>query len=214
MKTICLDFDDFSVLRSRMDFLLRLKEHYPDLKVSMFTIPYDYEYEIGQLSIQRDESLKTIHENLDWIQIIPHGLMHIPEEFYQCDKHTMRLAMKAIDEAFEKDGLPYERGFKAPYWLWNQEVVDVLDEKGWWGAVDPHQPEMCKTKKTYTYTHSIEDPFWHSTNDVLKLHGHMTLPSANNIEDCFLHLMKMPRDAKFVFASELVEEHEDNSVSE
>lgn len=204
MKTITLDFDDFSVLRSRMDFLLKLKEHYPSLKVSMFTIPYDYEYEIGQLALQRDDALKLIHENLDWIQIIPHGLMHIPDEFKNCDRHTMKLALKAIDEALNKDDLPYEKGFKAPFWLWNQDVVDVLDKEGWWGAIDRDQPNMIKTRRYFTYTHSINEPFWHSNNDVLHLHGHMTAPSANNIEDCFLNLMKMPRDAEFKFVTEFV----------
>lgn len=171
----------------------------------MFTIPYDYQYEISQLSLTRDKALKTLQDNLDWIQIIPHGLMHIPKEFEKCDRHTMKMSLMAIDEAFEKDGLPYEKGFKAPYWLWNQEVVDVLDENDWWGAVDPNQPDMLRTKKFFEYNYSIDTPFWEAKEEVLKLHGHMTLPDQNNIEDCFLNLMKMPRDADFVFASELIE---------
>lgn len=205
---IVLDFDDFSILRNRMDLFKTLKEHYPALKLSLFTIPYDYEYELTDLRIQRDQALKLIHDNLDWIQIIPHGLTHIPREFEKADKETMRMALKAIDEAFTKDGLPYEKGFKAPFWLWNQDVVDVLDEEGWWGAVDPNQPDMIRTKRYYEYTDSIDTPFWIGYGEVLKLHGHMTLPSANNVEDCFMNLMKMPKDAEFVFASEMVEEQE------
>ena len=57
---VSLDFDDFSVLRNRMDLLLELKEHYPEMKVSMFTIPYDYEMESTQLALQRDKFLKLI----------------------------------------------------------------------------------------------------------------------------------------------------------
>ncbi len=64
MKQISLDFHDFSILRSRMDLLEQLKEHYPNLKVSMFTIPYDYEYETSMLRLQRDQALKRIKENL------------------------------------------------------------------------------------------------------------------------------------------------------
>lgn len=206
MKTISLDFDDFSVIRSRMDLLLELKSHYPNLKVSMFTIPYDYEYEMGQLALNRDKMLETIHENLDWIQIIPHGLMHIPDEFKNCDKHTMRLALKGIDEVLTKDKLPYVKGFKPPFWLWNQDVIDVLDEKGWWAAIDRNQKDSLRTKRYYQYTHSIDEPFWKSNNDVLNLHGHMTTPSRNNIEDCFLNLMKMPRDAEFKYVTEFIKE--------
>lgn len=128
---VSLDFDDFSVLRNRMDLLLELKEHYPEMKVSMFTIPYDYEMESTQLALQRDKFLKLIKENLDWIQIIPHGLAHLPREFEKADTETTRIALKAIDEVFSKDGLPYVKGFKAPQWLWNKDVVRVLNEEGW-----------------------------------------------------------------------------------
>jgi hypothetical protein len=202
---IVLDFDDFSVLRHKMDLLIPLKEAYPGLRVSMFTIPYDYEYEMTDLRLQRDKALKMVRENLDWIQIIPHGLTHQPGEFLNCDKETMYLTLKAIDEFFKKDGLPYVNGFKAPYWQWNQDVVDVLDEMGWWGAIDPNQ-EMLKTKKYYQYSHSIDTPFWQSDEKLLKLHGHMTLPSSNNLEDCMLNLMKMPRNAKFYYATDFLEE--------
>lgn len=206
MKTISLDFHDFSVIRSRMDLLLQLKDHYPNLKVSMFTIPYDYEMEMSQLNLQRDKYLKTIHDNLNWIQIIPHGIMHIPREFEKCDKHTMKLSLKAVDEAFKKDGLPYEKGFCAPQWLWNEQVVKVLDDEGWWGAIDRNQPDMLKTKRYYEYTHSIDEQFWEAKEDILNLHGHMTAPSSNNLEDCFLNLMKMPRDAEFKFVTEFIYE--------
>jgi hypothetical protein len=206
MKTIVLDFDDYSVLRSRPDLLRQLKEFYPNLKVSMFTIPFDYEYEMSHLRLNRDEALKFIHNNLDWIQIIPHGVAHLPEEFKHADRTAMIMAMDAIDEQFKKDGLPYVKGFKAPYWLWNKDVVAALDDKGWFGAVDPNQPNMPRTKRYYQYQYSIADPFWMAKEDVLKIHGHMTPPSENNIDHCFLNLMKMPKDAEFKFVTDFIEE--------
>lgn len=202
-QIVVLDFDDFSVLRSRPDLLRTLKEYYPNLKVSMFTIPFDYEAEMSDQRLIRDTCLKFIHENLDWIQIIPHGLMHIPQEFLYCDKETMEMTLQGIDEAFKKDGLPYEKGFKAPYWLWNQQVVDVLDSHGWWGAIDPNQPQMLRTKKYYEYAHSIDTPFWlDKESKILKLHGHMSPPSMNNIEDCLLNLFKLPSDAEFGYVTD------------
>jgi peptidoglycan/xylan/chitin deacetylase (PgdA/CDA1 family) len=202
-RTVVLDFDDYSVLRSRPDLLRTLKEYYPNLKVSMFTIPFDYEYETHGVRLMRDSCLKYIHENLDWIQIVPHGLTHIPNEFLNCDKETMEMALTAIDEAFKNDGLPYEKGFKAPYWLWNKNVVDVLDEHGWWGAVDPNQPKMARTKKYYEYQWSIDQEFWKDKKSkVLKLHGHMTPPNLNNIEDCLLNILKLPSDTKFGYVTD------------
>lgn len=205
IKTVVLDLDDFSVLRSRMDLLTTIKEHYPNFKVSMFTIPYDYEYETTTLRLVRAEALDRIKKNLDWIQVIPHGVMHIPQEFSRADKETMKMAMASIDEAFEKDGLPYVKGFKAPFWLWNQDVVDVLDEYGWFGAQDRNQPENIRTKKKYEYDYSIDEPFWQSDKEVVKLHGHISLPSANNLEDCLLNLFKLPSSVEFKYVTDYIE---------
>ena len=148
MKTISLDLDDFSILNNRMDLLMQLKESYPKLKVSLFTIPYDFAYEtLPEGQILRDKTLAMIKTQLDWIELIPHGLVHFPKEFEKCDYKTMKLKVfPAIEEAFKKDCLPYVKGFKAPYWLWNEEVVRALDEEGWWGAID--KGAQLKTRNT------------------------------------------------------------------
>lgn len=82
-------------------------------------------------------------------------------------------------------------------------MVKALDETGWWGAIDRNQPDMEKTRRTYTYSHSIDEPFWEAEGD-LKLHGHLDGSSSNDIERCFLNLLKMPQDAEFVFIDEWV----------
>lgn len=200
---LSLDFHDGSVLRNNYELLLRLKEHYPELKVSLFFIPYDYEVERSQLSLQRKNKLKLLKDNLDWIELIPHGVMHIPSEFEKADKEATELSLLAIDEAFKKDELPYVKGFCAPFWLWNKNVVEVLDKHGWWGAVDRNQPEMLKTKKFYTYTHSIDEDLT-MVDENSSLHGHMTLPSANALDECFVNLMKMPHGKEWGFVSEKI----------
>ena len=207
MKQIVLDFDDFSVLNNRLDLLMQLKASYPTLKVSMFTIPCDIAYEQDvSARIMRVKTLEAVKKQLDWIEIIPHGLIHMPREFEKCDYDTMKICMKAIDEAFKKDGLPYVKGFKAPYWLWNKEVVRALDDEGWWGAVDRNNLKMEMPKRFFVYNYTIDEPFFLAKNvDLMKLHGHIT-PEKNNIERCFVNLFRMPNDVEFKFASECVEE--------
>jgi len=207
MKTVSLDLDDFSVLNNRMDLLLEIKDHYPDFKVSLFTIPFDYRVETNPQAITlRDKSLKLIKENLDWMEIIPHGLTHMQEEMKNCDYYTFRdLVLPSIGEAFKKDGLPFVKGFKAPYWLWNEDVIRSLDEAKWWGASDRNQPDMLRTKLNYTYTHSLDEPFYESTNEVLNLHGHIDGTSSNDLENCLLSVLKL-RDVEWKFASEFVKE--------
>lgn len=201
---ISLDIDDPSLLNFGWDWWLRLREHYPDLKLSVFFIPLDVSAETSQLRLEKESAIKKLKDNLDWIRLYPHGLTHMPREFENCDYYTMRdLVLPSIDEAFVKYELPYQKGFKAPYWLWNRKVVKALDETGWWGAIDRNQPDMEKTRRTYTYSHSIDEPFWEAEGD-LKLHGHLDGSSSNDIERCFLNLLKMPQDAEFVFIDEWV----------
>src|SRR3972149_7282518 len=159
MKTVSLDLDDFSVVNNRMDLLLKLKEYYPGFKVSLFTIPYDAPAEIQvEARLNRTGVLDLIKKNLDWMQIIPHGLTHMPKEMEKCDYDTFKhLVFPSIEEALSKDGLPYEKGFKAPYWLWNEDVVRALDEQGWWGAVNRNDLGMLSPKRYYKYTHSIDE---------------------------------------------------------
>lgn len=204
---VSLDFHDFSILNNRWDLLFELKEHYPKLKISMFTIPYDPRYEANmQTRLFREKALELLKKNLDWIQLIPHGLTHMPREFEKADKTTMSLTIKAIEETFKKDGLPYEKGFCAPYWLWNSDVVTVLDRNHWWGAVDRNHPDMLRPKKFYKYNHSISEPFWLDKENDWKLHGHIDGQSANDIQRCFLALMKIPEDAEWHFVTDFIEE--------
>lgn len=203
---VALDLDDFSVLRSRMDLLLTIKEHFPSFKVSLFTIPFDYEYEMGQGRIQRPATLAKIHENLDWMQFIPHGLTHVPREFEMADRITVDKYLENVEKEFTKDGLPMEKGFKPPYWLWNKDVVDSLNAHGFWGAINRDDPNTLVPNRFYRYTHSIHEPFWHERPEVMKLHGHMTTPSVNNLEDCIVNIMKLPSDVEWCFASDFVQE--------
>ena len=209
MKHIVLDFDDGSFLNYRYDLLAELKEHFPKLKVSLFFIPFDARYESNAVyRMFRKESIENLKKNLDWIQIIPHGLTHMEREFKKADKQSMRLTLKAIDEIFRKEGIPYEKGFKAPYWQWNQDVVDVLDKKGWWGAIDTRNTAMIRTKKFYKNFYSCNEQFWLSDRDVIKIHGHMDGKSDNDVEKCFMAFMKIPTDAEFNFVTDYLEDRE------
>jgi len=202
--TYTLDFHDFSILNNRFDLLLQLKEHFPKMKVSMFAIPFDYRHETNAtMRMMRPYALDTLKKNLDWIELIPHGLSHMPREFEKADKEATQAALKAIDEMFARDGLPYVKGFCAPFWLWNQEVVDVLDQENWWGATDKHQPNMLKTKRAYTYTASIAEPFW-DYEGLIQLHGHIDGTSANDIGNCFGNLMRLDPQADWLFVSQTV----------
>lgn len=203
---VSLDIHDASLYAMNWDYFQRLKERYPKMKLSLFFIPWDHEFEKSLMRLGKVELIEKFKENLDWIRLYPHGLTHFAREFEKADRQAMEYSLKAIDEIMKSVGLPYQKGFCAPFWLWNQEVVDVLDEQGWWGAVDRNQPEMVRPKRFYQYSHSINEPYHTDKAKVWKLHGHMSLPSPNSIDMCLFNLLQIPNDAQWHFIDDFVEE--------
>lgn len=201
---VCLDLHDFSAVNNRLELLLKLKEHFPGFKVSLFTVPFDISADWGAFCIRKD-ILKEIRNHLNWIQIIPHGLNHNKElEF--CDYRTFKdKIMPSIKEAFDKDGLPFVRGFCAPHWKWSEGVVRALDEEGWWGALDRNQPKMLSTKKFYRFSYCLHEPYHESGSEVLKLHGHV-YGLRNDLGRCFDGLLKLPQSAEWHFVTDFLEE--------
>lgn len=199
---VALNLDDFSIINNRLDLLLKLKEKYPGFKVSLFTVPIDTRGDWG-ISLIRWELLNKVKENLDWIQIIPHGLTHEGSEMKRYDYRTFKYEiMPRIKQAFDKDGLPFVRGFKAPHWRWTEGVVKALDEEGWWGAVDRRQPLMPCTKRFYKYSHCLDEPF---DGDLLKLHGHI-YGTDSDLGKCFDNLMKLPLNTEWYFVTDFIED--------
>ncbi len=202
-KTVTLDFDDFSVENNNLFYLDQLKRIYPKLKISMFYIPFDAANFNRLLDFQRQEAIKMIKER-DWIELIPHGLTHAGLEMLSIKNDDYETIFKGIEEGFKTYGFPMVKGFKAPHWAYKPSLVEYLDKKGWWLAVDRNQPESLRTKKCYVYTHSIDEPFWDSKDDSIRLHGHISLPSANNLHDNLANLLKINPDVEWKWISEVM----------
>jgi len=205
---ICLDLHDFSVVNNRLNLLLEMKDHFPEFRVSLFTVPVDRKDTWGGYLI-RSDILSEIKRHLDWIQIIPHGLFHNRHEMrYVTYKQFKDDLLPQIEQAFNRDALPYERGFCAPHWSWNPDVVKVLNELGWWGAVDPRQPNMSTPKRFFRYSYCINEFF--PVFDGLKLHGHI-YGTANDLGKCINNIFDLvPVDIKWCFASELLEDNNES----
>jgi len=202
---VCLDLHDWTPTFQRLDLLLKLKEHFPNFKVSLFAIPIDKKMDYGPYLI-RKELLEEAKKHLDWMQLIPHGLYHhSSREMKHVDHETFKhTILPAIKSAFWADGLPYEKGFCAPHWRWNDDVVAALDEAGWWGAVLREEKGRLP-KKFYRYNFLLNEPFWESDLPVLKLHGH-TYGTKNDLGLCFDNLLKLPRDTEWCYVTDFLEE--------
>jgi len=202
---VCLDLHDFSVVNNRLLWLYALKEKFPQFKVTLFTVPIDEEQNWGPYTI-RNQYLKEIKENLDWMELVPHGLYH--NSSYEAEgidyahfKHEM---VPAIEQAFREDGLPFEQGFCAPHWRWSSHITKALDDMGWWGAID-RDKKMHRPKRFYQYNYLLNEPFWESDEPVLKLHGHI-YGTKNDLGLCFDNLLKLEPPIEWCFASEVLDE--------
>lgn len=200
---VILDLDDFSLENNNLYFLDQLKRVYPQLKVSLFYIPFDVAYFMTLKDVQRKEVLQMVKDRLDWIELIPHGLTHKEAEFLHVKDDNYEPIFEAVEEAYKTYDLPLVKGFKAPQWLYKQNLVDYLNKKGWWMAVDKNQPEAPRTKIYYEYSHSIDEPIGKQKDgSILKLHGHISKPSANDLPSNIGNLLNIPTDAQFMFISE------------
>ena len=189
---ISLDLHDWSVVNNHMDLLLELKKYYPKFKVSLFAVPDDIKHRKG-----------TRAEVLPWMQIIPHGIRHNSSE---CRKMTYdqfrQETIPGIKKAFNKDGITFVKGFAAPHWHWNGEVVRALDDEGWWGAVSPKK-KMIIPNRYYAYSHSLDDFLLH---DGLKLHGHLNGTDKDDLGKCINNLLKLPIDINWVYITDFIQE--------
>lgn len=197
---VALDIDDFTIVSPRLQVWLRLKEHFPDFKVSMFTIPSLRKVDYGPWLI-REETAKEIRKHLDWIQIIPHGWAHeSSREFRDYDQATFKHDyVPKMADAFAQAGLPWVKGFKAPHWQWSQGVVNALNELGWWGAV-LREDKMIVPDRYYRYNYLLNEPFPLDAQ-LLKLHGHV-YGTKNDIGTCMDNLLRLPRDTQFDFITD------------
>ncbi len=199
---VTLGLDDFSVVNNRLDLLLKLKSKFSDFKVSLFTVPEDIRTDWGPYTVRKDTLLK-IRENLDWLQIIPHGLTHTGSELKRCDYATFKYEiMPRIKQAFDRDGLPFVRGFKAPHYYWTDGVVKALNEEGWWGAID-RDKIMPTPKSFYRYSYRINEPFLESEAEELKLNGHI-YGTENDLGKCLDSLLKLPQDTEWHFVTDFL----------
>lgn len=200
MKAV-LDIHDFSVVYPRMDLLLKLKNHFPNFKVSLFTIPFNEKKDWGP-SLLRKDNLKEIKSNLDWMQIIPHGFVHDGSEMRKMTYDQFALTSLLIQDAFDDDGLPYEKGFCSPHWRQSEGVTEVLNTIGWWGAVLREGKET--PNRFYRYDFLANEPFWESDKEVLKIHSHL-YGTKNDLGRCFPNLLKLPRDTEWHYVTDYLE---------
>jgi hypothetical protein len=209
-RTIVLDFDDLECGKPGLEEVLKLKEHFPNLKVTFFMVPMPMGLLKGELSTSKyREWAGFLRENQDWIEICPHGFTHSGFEMrnYQTktgkikvvDTKTANLMIDSAEKMFKELNLPFKKIWKSPFWESSQDTIRALWNRGYTVACDPNQP-IPIGGDVYLFNWSIEKPM--PKLPIVYGHGHLYPPSANAIQFAMSNLLAMPEDAEFKFVSE------------
>jgi hypothetical protein len=212
---VTLDFHDLTFGRKGLAEIKELKEHYPNLKVTFFTVPIPNALTEKRVTVEDYHNWADWLRAQDWIEICPHGMTHAPAEMLYMPTKRKKLVdyqtaldyLKVAEHTFAELDLPYQKIWASPFWQTSPDVYQALWDQGYIVAVDPNQ-EIPTGGPVYTYNWSIDTPF-PSGSTLVKGHGHMFLPSTNAVELCLEQLLEMPADANFKFVSELAKEQLD-----
>jgi len=195
MKCV-LSLDDFCYQhRESIKYIEELFEYFDNFKISMFTIP---RYE----DIPLFRNLKWFF-NLPRIEFILHGYYHMNYEFKDLNFQQCIHFIKSGIEEFKVCNIKIVKGFKAPNWRYNEDLIKALKSLGFWLAV--YTPgHMTKEIPCYTWN-------WDIGTDIpdvnfLHAHGHVHRQSGPGayIGDCLENIKKLPKDTKFYYVGEFM----------
>jgi len=117
-RALIVDADDFCEDNHGLELLRRIKAEIPGFKINLFTI-------VGRCS----EVFLRQARQLDWVDLIPHGLLHgSPEE---CRSWSYEQSCAYLDSIAH---LGFTKGFKAPGWQISDGMYRALLERGYWVA--------------------------------------------------------------------------------
>lgn len=193
LDDIVFTLDDFHINNHKLDLLLDLKKRFPKLKVTLFAIP-------SKCPISW---LKELKEKYDWMEFAVHGWFHdvtnrtgadakyYPEE---CKNWTKEDANKYLEMA-EKMGV-FVKGFKAPGWLLNPDVYEVLKERGYW--IMDHTDYKGVNHRPDNF------PKLYETGSLAEINGHIQEVRFNGLENIIQNKNPFMVSSNFYFISEVI----------
>lgn len=207
MHTIVVDVDDLSPVKLGLETLIKMREHYPNFKVTAFTPALDQSIAQGKTKEKKLKEWADLVKQYDWLEIAPHGFLHLKEEML-CDYDSAVKIIKGCEAVFKKIGLPFVKIWKSPYWQTSKETYEAMRDHGYVVAVDKNQelPDVPGLE-VYIFNKSLEEPFNGQEEDVVKWHGHVGGTFYNDISLCAHSITTAPTDARFLTISEYLKEY-------
>ena len=191
---VIFDLDDYGEHPALdcFDLLKRVKDDYPNLKVTLFGIPH----------FLTQEKITNLHST-GWIEVAMHGWKHLPwnnawhpitgiddRGLFECERWSTQDAIRALELG---EAMGFVHGFKAPYWAITQNVIDTLSQRGWWLA------DHSDHKGQYKYTLPV---YW--SRHSCMVHGHTwgCASGKAGLDSMIENGLPFYKDTRFYFISE------------
>ena len=194
---IALEYDDFSPRNTNFHLLEQLREHYPEFKVTMFTVPWEVRF--GQQTPFTQEEfasfVKACKLSEDWLELALHGLTHAPAEFAELSHEGATKRLLIAEKMFENREMKLTKIFKAPFWLLSKEAKQAAEDRGF------------KVVEDHYYNWNLADDFPQELADkgvTIIAHGHVQDVVGNGMQETFEKLMKLPPNTKWLKLSEVI----------
>lgn len=197
-KIIALEADDFNPKNHRFDILEKLRDRFPNFKITMFTVAWDIRYntELGGLPVSKEEFkswVNIVKHAIDdgWLEVAVHGLTHAPHEFLELEPKLAVAKVKFAQKMLEDAKIPYVKLFKAPFWELREDSKLAIKKEGFRVVEDGY------------YNWNIKDEFPVELDMVIG-HGHVQDTMGNGLSESLIRLVQIPDDYEWKFISEVV----------
>ena len=207
---VALEYDDFGPRNSMLSTLEEIKDHYPNFKVTLFTVPWEIRF--GQLTqgvlgtpitdVGCQAWVDAVLHHQDWMEIALHGLTHklgdprqgIPGEM-ECSYEEAKKILMVAEKMFENQNLKLAKVFKAPQWLISEEAKRAVMDRGY---------KLCED---HYYNWNLKDDFPKEAaerGDIITGHGHVHDEMGNGMAETLHKVLAIPTDTQFYTLSEIL----------
>ena len=195
---VAIEYDDLSPACHNLPLLEKMKEHLPNLKVTLFTIPFDIRFckgiqDSAPITLPTFAPFVKAVNSLDWVEIALHGLTHAPMEFAELSYEGAIKRLTVGMKMFENVGIKnFTKIFKAPQWEISYEAKRAATDMGFIVLEDNY----------YNWNLANDAPNEGATEPYI-MHGHVQETMGNGMEETMHRVLRLPKDTQFLFLSEV-----------
>lgn len=195
---VAIEYDDFGPVNSNFGILESFKEHYPNFKVTMLTVPWEVRFgrnlqETAPITLEKFKPFVDAVNSCDWIEVALHGLTHSNLEFAELSYEAAVKRLVVGMKMFENVGIKnFTKIFKAPQWEISTEAERAAKDMGF----------IVLHDRYYNWNLANDTPNAGAVEPYI-MHGHVQDVCDNGMQETQHRVLKLAPDTEFMFLSEV-----------